>query len=67
MEKHECLICKEGIGEDGKQQGIEIKNFALDNIPSEISVCKTCSESIAIGIMSGRVNPLKLFSLLKGK
>jgi hypothetical protein len=46
-----CTMCEANCIDAGK--GLIIENFALDNLPSKIQICKPCAEKLAVGLISG--------------
>ena len=63
-----CISCKqEFYNQLNEEIGIRILNWCIEEIPKEITICRQCTENIAIDLMSGSItNPMVLFKIFKG-
>ncbi len=61
-----CLTCKKEIN-PSNPAGITINNYCLPDMPLSISICKNCSEEMAIDFMSGKLPSISgIMKIMKG-
>lgn len=57
-----CTACKASYANDG----IEIKNRCLENLPQSIYICGKCAMNTAVAFMTGDISIASLGKILKG-